>query len=103
MVELKVCTVDEGGLERTVFKTEFTYFFDQKAFMADMMFQCTLDGMYGLFPPLSSADDVRDFDLYLVDALSEVEVPEGWSMVGTTGVDGKLINSVEGMHPWLVE
>ena len=82
-----------------MYKTNFTYFFDQKAFMADMMFQSVHDGgssLYGLFPPLSSPDAVREYDLYLMEALREVEVPEGWSMIGTAGKDGQLISTVEG-------
>lgn len=101
-VELSVCSVDERGLERTLYKTNFTYFFDQKAFMADMMLQSGVVGesslqlQYGLFPPLSSADALHDYDLYLMEALSEVTIPEGWSMVGTAGKDGRRISSVEG-------
>lgn len=94
-----MCSVDERGLEKIVYKTNFTYFFDQKALIVDMMFQSAIDGgtsLYGLFSPLSSADAVRDYDLYLMAALSEVEVPEGWSMVGTVGKDGQLISTVEG-------
>jgi hypothetical protein len=96
-VELKVCFVDEEGLERTVYKTNFTYFFDERALMADMMFQSTLDGgnsLCGLFPPLSSSDAVREYDLYLVDVLSGAQVPKGWNMVGSK--DGKPMSTVEG-------
>lgn len=96
-----MCSVDERGLERTLHKINFTYFFDQKA-LADMMLQSAVDGgsslqlQYGLLPPLSSADAVRDYDLYLVEALSEVQIPEGWSMVGTAGKEGQRISTVEG-------
>lgn len=99
-MKLILCSVDESGLERTLYKTNFTYFFDQKAFMADMMYQSACDGgsssLYGLLPPLSSPDAVREYDLYLMEALNDVEVPKGWSMVGTAGKDRQLISTVEG-------
>lgn len=105
-VELNLCCVDDRGLEKTLYKTHFTYFFDQKAFMADLMLQSASDGgsslqvHYGLFSPLSSADAVRDYDMYLTEALSEAKIPEGWSMVGSKGRHGQRISAVDGEKQW---
>ena len=103
MVELSLCSVDDRGQERTLYKTNFTYFFDQKAFMADLMLQSVSDDgrglelQYGLFPPLSSPDAVRDYDVYLTEALCEAKIPEGWSLVGAMAREEEVrTRTVEG-------
>lgn len=93
--------MDESGQEKKLYQTHFTYFFNQKAFMADVMLQSAFDGgrslqlQYSLFQ-LSSADAVREYDILLMEALSETKLPEGWSMVGTSGRGGRGISTVEG-------
>ena len=103
VVELRLClcSVDEKGVEKTLYRTNFTYFFDQKAFMAEAMLQSVSNNktsqlLYGLLPPLSSAEAVRDYDMYLTEAVSEVAIPEGWNMVGSKGKGGNAITTVEG-------
>lgn len=104
-VELKLCCMDESGHERCLYKTGFTYFFDQKAFVVDMMVQSAFDGgsslqlQYGLFPPLSSSEAVREYDLFLTDALRGTQLPQGWSVVGVSGRGGRRVSTVDGKQP----
>ena len=102
-LELRLCSVDGEGSQKTLYKTHFTYFLDQKAAMAEMLLSSVYDGgralqlQYSLFPPSSSTTDVvRDHDLTLTEALDHAKIPEGWSMLGPSGREGGQINTVAG-------
>ena len=95
--------MDKAGLERTVYKTHFTYF-DQKGFMADIMVQSAYDGVSELLSShlwnslqmQFSAGAVREYDLFLTEALRDAQLPEGWSLVGLVGRGGKRLSTVDG-------
>lgn len=100
-VELLLCSVDGSGQEKVLCKSHFTYFLDQKP-MTELLLRSVFDGenpldlQSGLVPPLSSADALREYDRSLSEALAEAEIPEGWSLVGSTGREGRRISTVEG-------
>lgn len=105
-VELLLCSVDGSGQEKVLCKSHFTYFLDQKPMtellMTELLLRSVFDGensldlQSGLVPPLSSADALREYDRSLSEALAEAEIPEGWSLVGSTGREGRRISTVEG-------
>lgn len=102
-VQLSLCSANESGQEKTFYTTHFTYYFDQKAVMADLLLQSVYDGgtslhvHYGLFPPLPSADAVREYDVALTEALQDAKFPDGWNLLGSMGKgEEQRIETVEG-------
>ena len=96
-----VCYIDEDGTQRTLFKTQFTYTVDEKQYMAELLIQSGGERgtplQYSLFPPLPTAEALREFDRSLTEALEATELPEGWSLVGLRGepegsVEGELVS-----------
>ena len=85
--------MDEKGQEKCLYKTNFTYFMDEKTVLADVMLRGAYDELCKQFPVFSSADDVREFDMLLTEAMRDSTVPENWSMVmGGTDKGGETVN-----------
>ncbi len=71
--------------------------------MADLLVQSVYDGgnslnvHYGLFPPVPSPEAMREYDVSLTDALRDAQMPEGWSILGSSGKgEGQRMDTVEG-------
>ena len=100
VVALSLRSVAEG-LEKVLYETSFTYFGEDsaKSLRADLLLRSVFeDGNFvdGLLPPLSTPDEVRDYDMHLTEALNEIQLPEDWNMVGTKGRMGRRISTVNG-------
>ena len=106
VVDLSVCVLDENGEQKTLYKTQFAYVTDQKQYMAQLLLGSVSStaggeggGDYPIFPPLPSAEALREYDQSLTDALMDSDLPPGWTLVGYN--NHNTINSVQGMYPLL--
>ena len=114
VVDLSVCVLDENGEQKTLYKTQFAYVTDQKQYMAQLLLGSVSDtaagegggggggdgegggGKYPIFPPLPSAEALREYDQSLTDALMDSDLPPGWTLVGYN--NHNTINSIQGMY-----
>ena len=105
VVDLSVCVLDDNGEQRTLYKTQFAFVTDQKQYMAQLLLGSVSDtagggegdgGHYPIFPPLPSAEALREYDQSLTDALMDSDLPPGWTLVGYN--NHNTINSVQGMY-----
>lgn len=90
--------MDMNGQEKPVYKTKFIYFFDEKRFVNEVLLQSGGSSLlsYDPFPLLSSPEALREYDLSLVEAMKGITIPEGWSIVGSSGRQGRRISTVDG-------
>ena len=103
VVDLSVCVLDENGEQKTLYKTQFAYVTDQKQYMAQLLLGSVSNtaggeggGDYPIFPPLPSAEALREYDQSLTDALMDSDLPPGWTLVGYN--NHNTINSIQGMY-----
>lgn len=107
VVDLSVCVLDDNGEQKTLYKTQFAFVTDQKQYMAQLLLGSVSNkaggegggegggGEYPIFPPLPSAEALREYDQSLTDALMDSDLPPGWTLVGYN--NHNTINSVQGM------
>ena len=99
-----MCILDENGEQKTLYKTQFAYVTDQKQYMAQLLLGSVSDtggggeggGDYPIFPPLPSAEALREYDQSLTDALMDSDLPPGWTLVGYN--NHNTINSIQGIE-----
>lgn len=97
-MDLSVCVLNENGEQQTLYKTQFAYVTDQKQYMAQLLLGSVSEGEgdgYPIFPPLPSAEALREYDQSLTEALMDSELPTGWTLVGYN--NRKPINSIQGI------
>lgn len=104
-----MCILDDNGEQKTLYKTQFAFVTDQKQYMAQLLLGSVSNkvegegeregggggGEYPIFPPLPSAEALREYDQSLTDALMDSELPPDWTLVGYNSHN--TINSVQGM------
>ena len=109
VVDLSVCILDDNGEQKTLYKTQFAFVTDQKQYMAQLLLGSVSNKVggegegegggggseYPIFPPLPSAEALREYDQSLADALMDSDLPPGWTLVGYN--NHNTINSVQGM------
>jgi hypothetical protein len=105
-----VCVLDDNGEQKTLYRTQFAFVTDQKQYMAQLLLGSVANkagggegegegggeggGEYPIFPPLPSAEALREYDQSLTDALMDSDLPPGWTLVGYN--NHNTINSVQG-------
>ena len=101
VVDLSVCHLDKHGEQVTLFKTQFAYVMDEKQYITQLLQSLSKPGTSpsSLFPPLPTADALREYDRSLTEALKSTELPSGWSLVSHNSE--RSITSVEGTELYI--
>jgi hypothetical protein len=87
-------SVDDLAFQPCLLLEDKILYTDLSSYLAELLVQSVTDGsqgFYSMLPPLTSLDEgtFREFDLQLSDALKEVELPNGWSLMKSIGDDKK--------------
>ncbi len=121
-MELSLCSIssDVNQPRRVICSRSFTFYEDAEQqetkpngntgkielkpkVLVDLFQQCVLDMgsslslLYSNFPPFSSLEEIRELDSLFCDVFNDLDLPEGWSLVGSLGKEGTRMSTVNGM------